>query len=50
MSEIAVTAEVRKEVGKKAKQLLRQGKVPGIYYRHGQSNIPVAIEELTLQP
>jgi large subunit ribosomal protein L25 len=50
MSEIAVRAEVRKEVGKKAKQLLKQGKVPGIYYGHGQSNIPIAMGELTLQP
>jgi len=50
MSEIAVNAEVRKDLGKKAKTLLRVGKVPGIYYGHGQSNIPVAIEELTLQP
>lgn len=50
MSEIAVTAEVRKDIGKKAKQLLRQGKVPGIYYGHGQTNIPIAIVELTLQP
>lgn len=50
MSEIAVTAEVRRDVGKKAKLLLRQGKVPGIYYGHGQNNIPVAIGELTLRP
>jgi large subunit ribosomal protein L25 len=50
MSEIAVTAEVRKDIGKKAKQLLRQGKVPGIYYGHGQNNIPIAMVELTLQP
>jgi len=50
MSEIAVTAEVRKDVGKKAKLLLRQGKVPGIYYGHGQNNVPIAIGELTLQP
>jgi large subunit ribosomal protein L25 len=50
MSEIAVTAEVRKDVGKKAKLLLNQGKVPGIYYGHGQANIPVAIGELILQP
>ncbi|HTY38646.1 MAG TPA: 50S ribosomal protein L25 [Bacteroidota bacterium] len=50
MSEIAVNAEVRKDLGKKAKTLLRVGKVPGIYYGHGQGNIPVAIEELILQP
>ena len=50
MSEIAVSAEVRKEVGKQAKQLLKLGKVPGIYYGHGQKNIPVALAELTLKP
>jgi large subunit ribosomal protein L25 len=50
MSEIAVSAEVRKEVGKQAKQLLKVGKVPGIYYGHGQKNIPVAMGELTLKP
>ena len=50
MSEIAVTAEVRKDIGKKAKQVFKQGKVPGIYYGHGQSNIPIAMAELTLRP
>ena len=50
MSEIAVSAEVRKEVGKQAKQLLRVGKVPGIYYGHGQKNIPLAMAEITLRP
>jgi large subunit ribosomal protein L25 len=50
MSEIAVTAEVRKDIGKRAKQIIRQGKVPGIYYGHGQNNIPIAIGELILQP
>src|SRR3990172_3431883 len=50
MSEIAVSAEVRKDLGKKAKRLLREGKVPGVYYGHGQSNIMIAMNELTLQP
>jgi len=50
MSEIAVNAEIRKEIGKKAKHLLRDGKVPGIYYGHGQKNIPIALGELSLQP
>jgi large subunit ribosomal protein L25 len=50
MSEIAVSAEIRKEVGKQAKQLLRVGKVPGIYYGHGQQNIPLSMVELTLKP
>jgi len=50
MPEITIIAEVRKELGKKAKTLLRSGKVPGIFYGHGQENIPIAIGELALQP
>ncbi|MCI0706003.1 MAG: 50S ribosomal protein L25 [Ignavibacteriae bacterium] len=50
MSELALTAEVRKEFGKRTKQLRAQGKVPGIYYGHGQANIPVVINELALRP
>lgn len=50
MSEIAVSAEIRKEVGKRAKQLLKVGKVPGIYYGHGQKNIPLAMVEANLNP
>jgi large subunit ribosomal protein L25 len=50
MSEIAVSAEVRKDLGKQAKRLLREGKVPGVYYGHGKSNIMIAMNELTLQP
>jgi len=48
MSEIIITAEVRKTG--KAGALRRTGKVPGIYYGHGQANVAVAIEELTLKP
>ncbi len=50
MSEITINAEIRKELGKRAKQLRAQGRVPGIYYGHGQQNIPVTLEELTLKP
>ncbi len=50
MSEITITAEIRKELGKRSKALRRAGKVPGIYYGHGQNNIPVSMEELFLQP
>ncbi|MBM4160048.1 MAG: 50S ribosomal protein L25 [Ignavibacteria bacterium] len=50
MSEITITAEVRKELGKNAKKLLRAGKVPGIFYGHGQPNIPIALGELALRP
>ena len=50
MPEITVAAEVRKDLGKNAKKLLKAGKVPGIFYGHGQENIPIAVGELTLEP
>ncbi len=50
MSEITLTAEVRKELGKRANALRRLGKVPGIYYGHGQNNIPVSLLEAELKP
>ena len=50
MSEITINAEIRKEIGKKSRQVRKTGKVPGIYYGHGQENIPVTMNELTLRP
>lgn len=50
MSEITVQAEVRKVAGSTLKALRAAGKVPGIYYGHGQANIPVSLPELTLKP
>lgn len=50
MSEVTLTAEIRKDLGKRAKRLRRQGKIPGIYYSHGEKNIPIAVSELTLRP
>lgn len=50
MSEISITAEIRKDLGKRAKRLRRQGKIPGIYYGRGEKNIPVAVPELALRP
>src|SRR5512135_2929768 len=50
MSEITVTATLRKEVGKKAHTLRYKGDVPGIFYGHGKSNIPVTISEKALKP
>ncbi len=50
MSEITLTAEIRNELGKRAKSLRAAGKIPGIYYGHGQKNIPVALTELELRP
>jgi large subunit ribosomal protein L25 len=50
MSEVTLTAEIRKEVGKHTKHLRSQGKVPGIFYGHGQANIPITLPELQLRP
>lgn len=50
MSELTLTAEIRKDLGKRTKRVRLQGKVPGIYYAHGQANIPVALPELALRP
>lgn len=50
MSEITVQAEIRKQIGKRAKKLRSTGKVPGIFYGHGQQNIPVMLPELSLRP
>lgn len=50
MSEITINATIRKEIGKRAKTLRVKGSVPGIYYGHGQKNIPVTMLELSLQP
>ena len=50
MSEITLNAAIRKNLGKRAKRLRTTGTVPGIYYGHGQTNIPVEMGELTLQP
>ncbi|MBI4417256.1 MAG: 50S ribosomal protein L25 [Ignavibacteriales bacterium] len=50
MSEITIHAEVRKTVGRKLNVLRAEGKVPGIYYGHGQANIPLVLPELSLKP
>lgn len=50
MSEITINAAVRKEVGKKAHTLRYKGDVPGIFYGHSKSNIPVTIPERLLKP
>jgi large subunit ribosomal protein L25 len=50
MSEITLQAEIRKEIGKRARSLRRSGKIPGIYYGHGRQNIPVALQEAVLKP
>jgi large subunit ribosomal protein L25 len=50
MSEIILTAEIRKNVGKRVRAIRKTGNVPGIYYGHGQQNIPVSLPAPTLLP
>ena len=50
MAEIVLNAEVRKQIGKRVKSLRREGKIPGIFYIHGEENITIAVPEPTLRP
>jgi len=50
MSEITLTAEIRKNVGRRVRAIRKTGKVPGIYYGHRQQNIPVLLPAITLTP
>ncbi len=50
MSELLLNVETRKEVGKKStKQLRRDGKVPGVYYIHGEESIALTLDEKKLR-
>jgi large subunit ribosomal protein L25 len=50
MAEISLAAEVRKQLGKKVNTIRREGKVPGIFYLHGEPNIPISVSEAALRP
>ncbi len=50
MSELTITAEIRKKTGKGGNAMRAKGIVPGIYYGHGLPNIPVAVPEGALRP
>ena len=50
MHEITLQATVRTERGKHTRSLRRAGEVPGIYYVHGEENIPIAAQEKSLKP
>ncbi|HUL45249.1 MAG TPA: 50S ribosomal protein L25 [Bacteroidota bacterium] len=50
MQEILLEAEIRKDVGGNTKAMRREGKVPGIFYIHGEKNIPVIVPERSLKP
>ncbi|HUN65567.1 MAG TPA: 50S ribosomal protein L25 [Bacteroidota bacterium] len=50
MRELTLEAEKRTAVGKHNRALRRSGKVPGIYYIHGEQNIPFTVHEKHLKP
>lgn len=43
MAEVTLHAELREIIGKKVGRLRREGKIPGIFYIHGENNITVAL-------
>ena len=50
MSEVVLHAEVREQTGKRAKQARREGKIPGVFYAHGEKNINLKVPVLSLAP
>ncbi len=50
MSEIILEAQIRKDRAKKAKQIRREGSIPGIFYGHGEESIPVQTSLNQLRP
>jgi large subunit ribosomal protein L25 len=50
MREITLQAEIRTQLGKRVHSIRREGKVPGVYYIHGENNIPIAVHEKSLKP
>jgi large subunit ribosomal protein L25 len=50
MHELTIQAERRAERKKQTKSLRRTGKVPGVFYIHGEDTIPVTVQEKSLKP
>lgn len=50
MREIILEAEVRTQMRKHSRAIRREGKVPGVYYVHGENNIPITVLEKSLKP
>ncbi|MDP2207851.1 MAG: 50S ribosomal protein L25 [Bacteroidota bacterium] len=48
MAEVILHAELRELKGKKPGALRREGKIPGIFYIHGENNLTVALPEKSL--
>ena len=42
MTEVNLNAEIRVPVKNSSRKLLREGKVPGVYYYHGQPNLNIS--------
>lgn len=49
MTEITLSAEVRKTGKSVSNQLRRAGKIPGIYYAPGEEPLPIAVKESELK-
>lgn len=50
MSELKLALETRKATGKEiAKKLRREGKIPGIYYHHGEEPVPFSVDRKAVQ-
>ena len=50
MSEIVLNAELRDPKSHHASSTRKAGKIPGVYYSHGEQNINVAVEPVNLNP
>jgi large subunit ribosomal protein L25 len=50
MSEIVVEAQIRKDIRKRARKVRNEGMIPGIFYGHGEKNIPIQTTLAALRP
>src|ERR1041384_5752190 len=50
MREITLEAEVRTRLGKHSRAVRGEGKVPGVFYIHGEDTIPISVVEKSLKP
>jgi len=50
MSEFVLNADVRDTTVKRAKYSRKEGRIPGVFYMHGEKNITIEVEKLSLDP
>jgi large subunit ribosomal protein L25 len=50
MREITLQAQLRTQFGKQSRAIRREGNVPGVFYVHGEPNIPITVSEKGLKP